>query len=263
MVMTKTNSKNADNSETETENMTNKATKSKDKVKSKMKTSSNHKTILEGEKVYRSFTEEQKDKLFSLEGTIHFVNLLGTSSQTSGLLKTEDGSTKYAMKVVGVKLRTDIDIEVPVISVLKDKKTGIAPEDVSSRNIKAGEEFNLNMYEVMLLITRPEYSGCITRDGHTRGVYFSARTVNYYNGKEKLPTPSLSARTGTGALRDSTIAIDKKISRGAYVIKDEYKKEFGELIKEPKNKDIGEDVTSGVLTALAINNMLKKSLGLG
>lgn len=229
--------------------------------KSQLRTSANYKTIAKGEKIYEAYTDEQKDKLFSLEGTIHFVTLLGLGATKSGLLKSSDGIVKYAIKVVGVTLKTDIDIEVPVISVLKNIKTGINPEDVSSRRIKAGDSFNLNMLEVMLFITKPEYGGYITRDGDTRGVHLSARTNNYYSGKDKLPSPGLIARPGTGALRESTVEIDEQISPSFRAIKAEYQEEFGALLKKPKKRVKPASKPVGEVSSSAITDILKNILG--
>ena len=82
---------------------------------------------------------------------------------------------------IGVKLESDIDIEVPYLKdITKNNKTGIDPdEDFDYRMVSAGEEFTLTLYEFMYLITKDEYNGTLSahKDGKDFMLIFQLRLM--------------------------------------------------------------------------------------
>lgn len=190
--------------------------------------------------------------LASKSSTLHFVTLLGLESKKSRR-KTPETYVKCPT-TVGVTLKTDIAIKVPVIDVLKNKDTGIEPSDISWKSVKAGETFNLNMYELMYLVIKPEYSGFITRNGDDKGVYFAPKMSSFNSGKSKLPTPALAFKNGTGSIKESMLVIDEQVN-GQWEVKAEYKEQFGSLL-ERKVRAKKESTPAPMLTALALQELL-------
>jgi hypothetical protein len=135
--------------------------------------------------IYRDLTIDEREKLGSMSGTLHFERLLGLASRkTSRPLKGYDLNSdspnldryKDASKAVGVELISDVDIEVPVIDMnlvnelMRVKRSDeqsiyIDPKgDVGTRSVKAGEFFCLSMYEFLFLMIKDEYAGVFRRD---------------------------------------------------------------------------------------------------
>lgn len=149
------------------------------------KTDANEAINVIADQIYKGLTIDERKKLSSLSGTLHFVRLLGLASRkTSRSVKGYDLNSKDpdldrykdASKAVGVELISDIDIEVPLIDMslvnelMRVKKSDEQPiyidpkGDVSTRSVKAGEYFCLSMYEFLFLMIRDEYAGVFRRD---------------------------------------------------------------------------------------------------
>lgn len=216
------------------------------------------KTLDIGKELINNMEEEETSKIGSLEGTIHFVSALGLGSQKQ--VKKVDGKSKHYPLIVGVKLRTDNDIEVPVIDVLLDKHTGIKASDIGSRKVKKDEEFSLNLYELMFFITRVEYGGLITRGDDTQGVYFSAKSTSFNEGKAKLPTPTINFRMGTGSIKEHIETVDTEVEPKKWEIKPEYAESFGKLIRPRQTRKRGgskaNQLPASVVTSIAINKLI-------
>jgi|HigsolmetaAR203D_1030402.scaffolds.fasta_scaffold00025_76 hypothetical protein len=178
--------------------------------------------------------EENVEELGKDSGTLHFVTLLGLASKPT--VRKINGRNVTCPTTIGVTLVSDKQIEVPVIDPRKNKDTGINPErDISYRTVPAGEEFHLNMYELMYLIIRNEYGGFLSYKGDPKGVYFAPKVAKFHRGESKMPTPVLAFKPAYGAIKDVMIPIDEKVN-GEWRIKDKYRKEFGALEKEMKSR---------------------------
>lgn len=193
-------------------------------------------------------------KMGNLSGTLHFIALLGQASKQS---KRKVGESYVKCPTtVGVRLKTDVAVEVPVIDVLKNKDSGIKPSDISSRSIKAGQTFDLNMYELMYFIVRDDYVGYISRDNDPQGVYFAPKMQNFIRGEASLPTPALIFKPGTGAIKADMLEVDEKVN-GNWTIKKEFADKFEPLMTA---KSISTSSTSNEsrvsLVALALKDML-------
>ena len=224
------------------------------------KTSANAKMLQEGNAILATFSEEQRSQLGSMSGTLHFKHLLGLASQKSQRRVSQNENVDCSTPV-GVVLVSDVDIEVPVIPVTKNKDTGIEAEDISFRKVKAGEEFDLTYYEFMFLIVREEYAGFLEANGDPRGAYFSPKLPAYFNGKAKLPTPTINLVQG--AAKASMVDIDVKGPNG-WEIKPEYKEKYGDLlVKARPQRQAGtkSSTPSPTVIAVALSKILKDATG--
>lgn len=193
------------------------------------KTAANEEVLAKGSAILATLTEEQRQELGSKSGTLHFVQLLGLASKKSSR-RVSASESKDCSTPVGMTLVSDEPIKVPVIDVTKNKSTGIDVEkDITYRDVKAGEQFDLNYYEFMYLILRDEYAGFCEANGDARGAYFSPKLPAFWKGEAKLPTPTINFKTGS--VKSTMIDIDEKGPNG-WVIKDAYKEKFGELMKK-------------------------------
>lgn len=222
------------------------------------KTAANEEVLAKGQEILASMSEEERKNLGSKSHTLHFVHLLGLASKKSSrrisATETRDCSTP-----VGVTLVSDIDIEVPVIDVLKNKDTGIDPKtDISYRKVKAGEQFDLTYYEFMYLILRDEYAGFCEANGDPKGCYFSPKLPAFWKGEAKLPTPTINFKSGS--VKATMIDIDEKGPNG-WQIKPQYAEKFGPLLQKSKpQRAAGQKSATPAPTVVAV--ALQRILGL-
>lgn len=211
-----------------------------------------------GQEVYASLSEEERAKLGSLSHTLHFVRLLGMASVKS-TRRVSPTQVEECSTPVGVELVSDIDIDVPVIDILKNKDTGIDPEtDITYRRVKAGEHFIVSYYELMYLVLRDEYNGRFEANGDPKGAYFSAKMPAYFRGQQKLPTPTLHFQSGS--VKAAMVDIDyKDPETGQWRPKPEYEEKFGPLFRKvTPRRASGKRVTvpQQTLTALALQKII-------
>lgn len=211
---------------------------------------------IRGNAILAGKTEEEREMLGCKSDTLHFQYLLGLASKKS-TRRVSQNETKGCSTAVGVALVSDEDITVPVIDILKDKNTGINPEDISYREVKAGEEFYLSYYEFMYLIVRDEYAGVCCSGDNPQDIYFTAKMPAFLSGKNKLPTPTINMRNDS--IKKSIVNIDEKGPNGEWYIKDAYAEKFGALIKKqtPKRSAGAKNATpKSTLVALALKDIL-------
>lgn len=181
---------------------------------------------------------EEKEKLGSMSGTLHFVQLLGTQFDKGTRRATKGAGVSEMVdcpKTVGIELVSDVDIQVPQypeVSVAVVKATGIDPEKVTYKAVKAGEKFHLSMIEFMLLITQPEYAGKCEAKGDPEGLVFTPKFAQFRQGKAKIVTPAVSYKRGLGAVKENIFPIDYKDASGEIKIRDEYAEKFGSLLQK-------------------------------
>lgn len=218
----------------------------------------NDEILAKGSALIASMTDEQREALGSKSNTLHFQNLLGLQSKKADRVgKAREVIDSF--KPVGVTLVSDIDIEVPVIDVLKDKNTGIdTATDIGSRSIKAGEPFDLTYYEFMFLIVRDEYSGFCDRDGDPHGVYFSPKMPAFWRGEAKLPTPTINF-TKDGSPKEHMLSIDVQNAEGKWSIMPEYQDKFGALLRKAaptRAAGTKKNTATPTVVAVALKNIL-------
>lgn len=211
-----------------------------------------------GESIIASLSEEERNKLGADSKTLHCVHLLGTESRKTPRKISDSESVDWASPI-GVRFKTDKDIVVPVIPITKDNMTGIEPSDIGEKAVKAGEEFDLTLYEAMFLLIRDEYAGFFTFAGDPTGGYFQPKMPKYLSGDAKLPTPTLVSRTGLGSIKENIVAIDEKDQAGNWVVKPEFQEKFGEALKKAQpRRSAGAKKKTAAPTAVAkaLNELL-------
>jgi hypothetical protein len=222
------------------------------------KTNGNEQLVTQGNEILASMTTEQRNELSAKSGTLVFQHLLGLASKKSSRRVNKDQSQDCSTPV-GVRLKTEIDIaDVPVIDITKNKDTGIDPEtDITYREVKAGETFDLSYYEFMYLILRNDYAGFCSNGQDDRGVYFSVKVPAFFSGSAKLPTPTINFKTGS--VKAGMVDIDEKVNN-TWEIKPEWKEKFGALLQKstPKRSSGSKDnVPAPQVIAVALQQILK------
>lgn len=214
----------------------------------------------EGKKIISNMSKEDRSVLRSKCHTLHFVKLLKLASKRADRMVAGQ-ETRVSYKAVGVVLYSDEDIVVPDIPGHYDKDTGIPPEEIKGRKIKAGEQFYLTYYEFMFLMFRPEYAGYCTRDDDPYGVYFSPKMPKFLSNDAKLPTPTINFAK-SGSPKEVMDEVDEYIPElKRWVIKDEFKEKFGSLLPNvvPQRKQGDMDVMPTSTNAtIGLADVLKK-----
>ncbi len=214
----------------------------------------------EGKKIISNMSKEERSVLRSKCHTLHFVKLLKLASKRADRMVAGQ-ETRVSYKAVGVVLYSDEDIVVPDIPGHYDKDTGIPPEEIKGRKVKAGEQFYLTYYEFMFLMFRREYAGYCTRDDDPYGVYFSPKMPKFLSNDAKLPTPTINFAK-SGSPKEVMDEVDEYIPElKRWVIKDEFKEKFGSLLPNvvPQRKQGDMDVMPTSTNAtIGLADVLKK-----
>lgn len=189
--------------------------------------------------------------------TLHFVHALGQAQRPRNR-RIANAVKMKSFLVVGAVFITDKDIDVPDIPITCTVFTGVKPEQMGTRHIKAGETFILNMLEYMFLIIREEYSGYCEYQGDPTFCYFSPKVQNFLtNGPQaqKLPTPTICFKVGSP--KESMVAIDTRDENGNWVCLPEYEEKFGDLFLKSTPPDIE---SASVARTQGITASLRKML---
>lgn len=191
-----------------------------------------------GEVVLAAMTPEQIDILASKSHTLHFNYALGLASQkqhrtigiTDKITHKKEFFASSNFKIVGFSFKSDMDIEVPVIDVTKDHRTGFDFEkDVTYVEVSAGTEFYLTSLEAMVLLIQDEYAGLFEANGQPLGGELGFNSKTFKEGKTALPTPVIKFYKGNGSIKDSIVQVDQHI-KDVWSIIPGYEK-FESLIK--------------------------------
>lgn len=163
---------------------------------------------------------------------IEFLACLGNPAHPRSRATTNkgaDGRNMYdkTLLVVGYKLMAHAPVDVPVCPLKPDCQSYL---DVNmtdeKKHVEAGQEFNVNVMEMAVLASRPEYAGFFKGGGK------SARLGAAINSKRETPTPTLTLEEG-GKTKDGMIEIATNVGGvngkgGTWHVKDEYQ-EFAPL----------------------------------
>lgn len=207
--------------------------------------------------VLATMSEEERSTIGSKSDTLVFKTLLGTNAQKSQR-RVQGSERADCPKTVGALFVSTEDIEIPEIDVTLNNKTGIEPDQVQWKSVKAGEEFQLSIYEVMYLITKPEYGGFASYEGNPRAVQFIAKTKAFLENKAKLPTPTLTLEKGMGSIKASITEIDEKVG-GVWKVKDQYAEKFGPLYQPKRGTRTAKpSIPSATASAFAVQKILSE-----
>lgn len=130
--------------------------------------------------------------LNSMSDKVILKEILSTPSHIIKRNRKEGEEVEVSYRPIGVlvEFKEDFD-KVPSLPIDKNEETGITLDDVTNYAVKAGQEVQLTMYELMMLIITPEFGGSIlTHDGVR--VNFAPNATKFNKGKAKLPTPAIS-----------------------------------------------------------------------
>lgn len=130
--------------------------------------------------------------LNSLSDKVILLDVLSTPANSIKRNRKEGEEEEITYRPVGVVLEFKIDYDkVPSLPIELNEETGFTAKDVKYSEVKAGEKVQLTMYELMMLIVKPEFGGSIyTHDGVR--VNFAPNPTKFNKGKAKLPTPAIS-----------------------------------------------------------------------
>lgn len=216
----------------------------------------------EGKAYINSLSPEERSIIRSKCHTLHFIKLLKLASQRADRM-VAGGETRTSYRAVGVVLVSDEELEVPDIPGKYNKETGIPPEEIKSRTVKAGEEFFLTYYEFMFLMFRPEFAGFCTRDDDPYGVYFSPKMPKFLNNFEnKLPTPTINfTRSGSPKEVMDEVDMQDPVTK-RWVIKPEYAEKFGcylPTINPQRKQGDAESFPTSTNATMGLAQLLKKT----
>ena len=189
------------------------------------KDSRHDKLVAQGKALRSNMTEEEKQLEGSKSDKVAFVGALGDPNkpQTRRAGKEDIPS----LTVVGYAFKALEDMKVPRANLKHGFKNLMDVEDMTEETVKAGETFNLNIFETGALISRPEFAGTFTGEG--TGVYLS---VKFSQNREE-PLPVLN-KVGKGSVKENIIPIADmegagQGKKGTPKIKAEYADKFGVL----------------------------------
>lgn len=186
-----------------------------------------------GRSIYRGLTSDQKQDLNANEDKISMIHLLCAESQAT--TRTEGGTKGIpSFRVVGMKLKTEIDLDVPNIPFQKPPHDLKSIPDISTiqyTHVPAGSEFVLTRVEAMYLFTLPQYklNGYCAYNGQPGAVQLAAKIGENFQ-KGGLPTPAFKfTDSSAGSIKTSMEAVDVKGATG-WELKPEYAEKFADLL---------------------------------
>lgn len=155
-------------------------------------------------------------------GAIQFISCLGNPARTQK--RTEAGQNKDSCQVIGYKLKALEPIEVPVAKII-DKSKPMAHGEITYKQVAAGEEFDVSLFELGALISKPEYAGKFTGGGDEVVLHI---TMSKGNDNEPL---TVLKRKGS-PLKDTMIkvateSVNAENGKKTYSCLPEYEEKFG------------------------------------
>lgn len=186
-------------------------------VKAKTETQSLYEEFKEkGRAIRDAKSAEEKALEGSKSDKVVYVAALADPSSSQYRKANNENIASY--KVVGYRFKALEDMEVPVSKLKVGFKNELDTEPITTRTIKAGEEFDLNRLETGYLMGRNEYAGKFTGDGTTVNLF-----VRYAKDRqEPLPTLKLNDK---GSVKEKLIFVAENIgdeTKKNWKVKDEF-----------------------------------------
>ena len=212
-----------------------------------------------GESLGAKMSAEEKAKEGTKRGAVAFVCALGNPKMKQD--RVSKGQIIPCFKPVGYKFKALENIVIPVIP-LKDNCASlidVAVENATTRPVKAGEEFVLNLREYGALISQTEYNGSFSGEG--REVFLGVT----FSGERTEPYPILKSAAGAGSIKENMELIaNEEIVKGAdgadvkkYTVKPEYAEKFGMLFKTHSAKRTGLGSAKSSEAGVAASNIAR------
>ena len=175
------------------------------------------------------YTDEQKSIECSKSDTIQFVIALGHPGKPQK--RVQGGQALASFQVVGYMFKALEDVSVPVAKQIEGAKSVMDCEIVGSKEIKAGETFQLTLFETGCFISRIEYGGHFTGGGDE--VILHATVSQTHEGR-----PLTVLKRPTSPIKDKMELIAEKVpgadGKSVYKCKPEYEEKFGYLFTKKK-----------------------------
>ena len=212
-----------------------------------------------GANLRQSLTDDQKAVEGSKAGELVFVAALGNPMRKQS--RVQNGADIESFEVVGYKFKSTSDITVDVADFKSDWKELTDVDFVGQRQIKAGEEFNLNLVETGLLLSNIVYGG--RASGNPDKKVILSATISK-DRKEPRPVLKIDTAAGLkGSVKENMILIAEN-QNGTGVVKPGYEK-FAPLFNKVSlkkvtgaTKDTGEGTANIAAAFRALyNNKLK------
>lgn len=181
-----------------------------------------------GRAIRAQMTDDQKQAEGSKSDKVAFVCALGDPARKQARVENKTSIPSYV--VVGYKFKALEDMTVPQANLKKQgRKNLLDTEEPTERQVKAGQEFHLNLVETAMLISRVEYAGRFSGEGVQ--VALSVKTAQ----DREEPLPILN-KIGAGSIKENMELIADMIggdgtdkNRGTPKCKAEYEETFGAL----------------------------------
>ena len=176
--------------------------------------------------VRNNYSDEEKELEGSQTGIIQFINAVGNPAVKQS--RREQQKTLHSYQVVGYTFKALEEVDVPLMpfSTCPDDLLDVEPQGY--RHIAKDEEFTLNLMETLIFITEPRFGGQF--DGNGVIVRLQAKWAK----SKKKPLPTLNKLKTQGSVKENMQFVGTKQDDGSYVVKDEYKLNFGNLYNARK-----------------------------
>lgn len=152
------------------------------------------------------------DDLSCKSHTIAFVAPLGDPSHpdvVKNKVTNEVTSTPY---IVGYRLKALEDMVVPDCGLGDDARKNLMSfkDKNGTKQVKAGEEFDVTRFEIGLLLAPREFNGRISGEGKTFSAVYQTNVVRSKSGKVGVAStattiPTVSIKAESGSLKDYKI----------------------------------------------------------
>lgn len=224
---------------------------------------------------FRKVKEEKELTSITFMGsksdTLHLVGVLQLPSPSNMTprqpLNLTDKPTKlkspvvikrYEMDTVGVKLVSDIDLEVPVFDIFSIEPKRVTSENLHFLSIPANQEFSLNLYELMLLVYNEAYSGVFSNGATSKGVELKIkRSSDTLIEDNVLPVPRLVMKELVESQQDDVVAV--KNGNKVLEVLPEYKDKFSGVVSE-YNKKVSKVMERGAIEPQLDTSLTSKTM---
>lgn len=182
-----------------------------------------------GQATRESYTEEEKAIEGSKSDKIEYVIALANPARS--VKRVEKGENKASFQVVGYRFKALEACTVPEAKLLS-KTNPMECGEITERPVKAGEEFDLNLFEMGVMISKLEYGGIFNGGGDEVVMH-----VTMSAARNNEPLTVLKRRSAP--IKDNIILIadvDEKNGKKSYTVKPEFAEKFGVLFTKRKSK---------------------------
>lgn len=152
------------------------------------------------------------EKLGSMSDKVEFIAPLGDPSHPD-TTKDDAGNVVTTPYIVGYRLKALVDLTVPECGLGDDAKKNLMSfkDKNGTKQVKAGEEFDLTRFETGMLLAPEEFNGRITGGGKSYYATFQNLAKKDKSGKVSLTGASTDIPTvalkvdGAGSIKDQRI----------------------------------------------------------